>query len=643
MDICAAVRGYVWKMMDAAGPGMKLLLLDRDTMPIISLAVAQSELLQKEVYAFEILENISRDPMPHLKAVAFIRPTDDSIARLADELRHPKYGQYYVYLSNAAPKQLVKALADSDESEAVRDLQEFFADYLALTPSLFTLDLSGCLSLPAYDWASADILSRTARSLAAVMLSLRKFPVAIRYSAQSSPSRRLAESLNQLVSRERELFDFGQNSTNWGSGTRSLNPASCITVVLVDRRQDCVTPLVSPWSYISMAHEHVGLHHNRVSLAESELDSSKSETNEKENAAELESIVLSPVHDEFFLQNMFLYFGEIGATIRKLVDEFQQRHRQQSSVESLQDLRAFVATYPTFRRLQGNVTRHVTLVSELSQKIDKWKLMEISECEQMLAAKRYSYEEALSNVRRFCGMSNHECRPIDCFRLAAIFGLTYKVSEADFAANVEDLLRKRGGWMTEKGIRLLRALVFNYGRENLSVNSTVQAIQQGSRRLLQGIRGVENVYTLHQPKVRDIVQAQSNSSSAANKFSNVWNLSSTSMFGTAVIRPLADSDNPSGPEMEAQNQNLLVFFIGGVTYAECTSLLSSNPQPGRVIVGGTSVINSVGFIREIEHATGGLGFVSNNNPVNVRSGMTASQSLNQMGSSSYRTFAGKMA
>jgi len=57
---------------------------------------AQSEILQKEVYLFQKIGTATRETMNHLKCVAFVRPTVDNIARLSEELRQPKYGQYFI-------------------------------------------------------------------------------------------------------------------------------------------------------------------------------------------------------------------------------------------------------------------------------------------------------------------------------------------------------------------------------------------------------------------------------------------------------------------------------------------------------------------------------------------------------------------
>lgn len=57
---------------------------------------AQSEILQKEVYLFERIDSSGRETMKHLKCIAFLRPTKENVELLAQELRMPKYGLYYI-------------------------------------------------------------------------------------------------------------------------------------------------------------------------------------------------------------------------------------------------------------------------------------------------------------------------------------------------------------------------------------------------------------------------------------------------------------------------------------------------------------------------------------------------------------------
>lgn len=46
--------------------------------------------------------------------------------------------------SNIIAKADIKTIAESDEQEVVREVQEFYGDYLAVSPHLFSLSISAC-------------------------------------------------------------------------------------------------------------------------------------------------------------------------------------------------------------------------------------------------------------------------------------------------------------------------------------------------------------------------------------------------------------------------------------------------------------------------------------------------------------------
>lgn len=52
---------------------------------------------------------------------------------------------------------------------------------------------------------------------------------------------------------------------------------------------------------------------------------------------------------------------------------------------SAEDMAKFVDNYPEYRKMHGNVSKHVTLVTEMSKMVEERKLMLVSETEQELA------------------------------------------------------------------------------------------------------------------------------------------------------------------------------------------------------------------------------------------------------------------
>ncbi|KAI8441872.1 hypothetical protein MSG28_005555, partial [Choristoneura fumiferana] len=237
MNVIQAVKLYITKMTEESGPGMKVILMDKETTSIVSMVFSQSEILQKEVYLFERIDSHSKwDNLKHMKCIAFLRPTSENIALLSRELRYPKYG----------------TLAECDEQEAVREVQEVFADFLAVDRHLFSFNI------------------RCAQGLLAVLLSLKR-RAAVRYEAASEPCARLAERVRDLLRREAVLIDNNM-PLNGELPTPQL--------LIIDRRDDPVTPLLS--------------------------------------------------------QNLYSNFGEIGQTMKSLMDEFQKKAK--SHEKRLKDL-----------------------------------------------------------------------------------------------------------------------------------------------------------------------------------------------------------------------------------------------------------------------------------------------------------------
>lgn len=301
--------------------------------------------------------------MRHLRCLCFIRPSAGSIQYLIDEFRDPKYGEYIVYFSNVVKKSSLERLAEADDHEVVKAVQEQFADYIVVNPDLFTFDLTypkqRIWSSSPDQW-NADALQRTAEGLVGVLLSLKKKPL-IRYEKSSLLAKKLATEVRYHITQEDQLFDFRKVDT----------PP---ILLILDRRDDPITPLLTQWTYQAMVHELLGIRNGRVDLSDV-----------PDIRAELKEVVLSQDQDPFFKKNMFFNFGDLGGNIKDYVEQYSSKTKTGANIESIADMKRFVEEYPEFRKLSGNVSKHVTLVGELSRRVGSESLLEVSEIEQSLA------------------------------------------------------------------------------------------------------------------------------------------------------------------------------------------------------------------------------------------------------------------
>lgn len=554
MNVILAVKQYISKMIEDSGTGMKVLLMDKETTSVVSMVYSQSEILQKEVFLFERIDVGGRETMKHLKCVCFLRPTKENIDHLVKELKSPKYGLYYIYFSNVISKQDVKTLAEADDQEAVREVQEFYGDYVAISPHLMSLNVIGCCE--GGNWVNS-VLQRTVQGLTSLLLSLKKCPI-IRYQNSSEMAKRLAENVRQIIMREAALFDF-----------RKTDVAPIL--LILDRRDDPVTPLLNQWTYQAMVHELLGINNSRINLSAV-----------PGIPKDMHDVVLSAEHDEFYSRNMYLNFGEIGSNIKDLMEDFQQKSKSQAKVESIADMKAFVETYPAFKKMSGNVSKHVTVVSELSRLVALYSLMDVSECEQELAC-HGDHSQSLQKIRIL--LSNDKIRDIDLVRLVMLYALRYeKHSNNDISGLLSALQNSRR--VPENLLKMIPA-VLEYGGHKARSSDLLESDNPIAltKKFLKGLKGVENIYTQHIPLLRNLLDQLIKGKLREGSFP---------YLGTSQLR-----DRP---------QDIVVFVIGGVTYEEALSvdLLNRNTPGVRIILGGTTVHNSESFMEEVLLATQSL-------------------------------------
>jgi vacuolar protein sorting-associated protein 45 len=590
MDVSQAVAGYITKIVSPASDTssasqsakMKILLLDKETVPIVSTAITQSSLLNHEVYLIDRLENHNREKMRHLRCLCLIRPSPDSIQLLIDELRDPKYGEYLLYFTNIVKKSSLERLAEADDHEVVKLVQEHFADYIVINSDLFSLGLS----IPQQriwgngpDVWNPDSLQRCADGIIAVLLSLKKKPL-IRFARNSLLAKKLATEVRYHITQEDQLFDF-----------RKLDTPPLLLVL--DRREDPVTPLLTQWTYQAMVHHLLGINNGRVDLSEV-----------PDIQPELKELVLSQDQDPFFKKNMYLNFGDLGGNIKDYVEQYQSKTKNNANIESINDMKRFIEEYPEFRKLSGNVSKHVTLVSELSRRVGAENLLEVSELEQSLACNenhatdlkvRYYKQTTLwpssvancaQNIQKL--IQSPQVSSSSKVGLVALYALRYERHPSNALAMLVDLLVAAGNVSPRRVELVSKVAAYHTSLQQSQAQGGISdifesaSIFSGARDRFKGLKGVENVYTQHSPLLESTLQ-------------------------NLIKGRLKEQQYPfveGGGTTRDKPQDIIVFMIGGVTYEEAKMVATINAtSPGvRLVLGGTTVHNTATFLEEVEQA-----------------------------------------
>lgn len=176
-------------------------------------------------------------------------------------------------------------------------------------------------------------------------------------------------------------------------------------------------------------------------------------------------------------------------------------------------------------------------------------------------------------------------------RLVALYSLRYEKHPSNALPVLLDLLSVAGDVPGHRISLIPKLLTYHHSLQTSATAGGISdlfesaSIFSGARDRFKGLKGVENVYTQHSPRLELTLQNLIKGRLREQQF------------------PFVDG----GGTTRDKPQDIVVFMVGGVTYEEAKMVAQVNASsPGvRVVLGGTSVHNSTTFLEEVEDAVGG--------------------------------------
>ncbi|VDM41059.1 unnamed protein product [Toxocara canis] len=312
---------------------------------------------------------------------------------------------------------------------------------------------------------------------------------------------------------------------------------------------------------IMQVHELLGIKNHRVNM---------------ESIPDAGIVLLSPLQDSFYAKNMYANFGEIGQNIKELMTEFQRKSQTNQKLESIADMKTFVEQYPQFKKISGTVSKHVMVMGELSRLVSANNLLEVSEVEQQVACNG-EHSQCLNDIRRL--LQQERITDIDACRLVMLYALRFETHANNDIHGLVQLLRRRG--TNARLVNAIKAVLDFAGssrRQNDLFGGSAMAM---TKRFIKGLKGVENIYTQHEPYLCQLLDSIVKGRLPENAYPH--------------IAP------PQGNRID----NIIVFIIGGATYEESRAVFFANERrrtsgnAPAVLLLSTSMLNTKSFIDEL--------------------------------------------
>jgi vacuolar protein sorting-associated protein 45 len=145
------------------------------------------------------------------------------------------------------------------------------------------------------------------------LLAIRSNPH-IRYVCNSNVSQWIAKHINENIESEE---------------------SSDTLLLILDTKNDPVTPLLTQWTYEAMVHELLGLNDQKISHKD---DTILSQSFKKDD-------IIIDSEDIFWRKHRFDNIAELEEAIKQELNEYKQKHQKQAKLDTLEDMQKFVEQY----------------------------------------------------------------------------------------------------------------------------------------------------------------------------------------------------------------------------------------------------------------------------------------------------------
>lgn len=524
--------------------GLKILLCDDATRGVLSVAYSQHQLLQHNVVLVDMLSNhAARYPMKHFSCVILCRPSASSLAAIYQELAEGNFASYSIFFTYLLEPSLAQSLASADLLSLVKCVSEVYLDTVPITEwtCLTQLKPTPLRKAPApisnpitYAQWDAQSFGRMADSIVALMLASNRRPV-IRYRGGNKVIEKLASEVGSRMRTVHATFP-------------DLKAKESVLIVL-DRMDDPVTPLLMPWTYEAMINEMIGFQRgNEVAVDDPDAN------------PEDRVHVLTPNTDSFFEQHRYDDWGQVCIAVSEMVKAYKQMNNFDRNSVSLEEIKNFMTRFPEARKQSVQVTRHCAITAQLVAEINGRNLTRLSVLEQDIVSNNNVAEHSRLVLEV---VQDPKTDIDDALRIVMLYCLHYERTAENIVEQLKQELQLRQcpGERVALIDRLLECGGQDRRAHEIFKSSTGHIFKTVAKTVGQFGKDVQNVLTQHTPLVKKLVNRVYNGTLAADRY---------------PVQEVAGAPVSSAQAPFVRGKDIIVVMVGGATYTEAMLMWQLN-------------------------------------------------------------------
>ncbi|XP_051867116.1 syntaxin-binding protein 3 [Pristis pectinata] len=573
-----SLKRVVWQKIkklvldDCMEEEWKILILDHYTTKLLSSCCKVSTLMAEKISVVEDLHK-NREPVPDMKAIYFITPTEKSVDALINDFKKKhKYKAAYVYFTDYCPDNLFSQLKTTC-SKPIKRCKEVNVSFLSYESQVFIFDIPDAF-YSIYSPASKDkntIMEMMAEKIATVCATLDENP-GVRYRKERgndySFTENNAEYLAHLVEEKlAEHYKLAEDSNIKGKTQSQL--------LIIDRGFDPVSTILHELTFQAMAYDLIPIENNiyRYQI--------KDESTSKE--------ALLDEDDTLWINLRHLHIAEVGEKIPKLVKELTQSSKATEGKLTVSSLSQMMKKLPAFRKQKAKQTVHLTLAEDCMKRFHGI-VEKLCKAEQDLAVGTDAQSQKIK----------------DPMRIILPFLLDKSIGDYDklriillYIFHVNGTTEENLGKLIQHGrVAENRDIIENWKFLDVPILSS----NSQQRKPVRKDRSAEESYQLSRwtPFIKDIME-----DSIANKLDSLdWphcSGCSAAWNGSGAVS--ARQGNKSNlPDDRRGGLKLIIFVIGGMTYSEmrCAYEVSKASKFCEVIIGSTHILTPTGLLDDLK-------------------------------------------